>query len=69
MKLLELLVEIDKENLSDYIWRWLNTGQRSVTTRVPHSFLSALPKLLFVILLFCCILNTHYCTNYTERIR
>ena len=45
MKLLELLVEIDKENLSDYIWRWLNTGQRSVTTRVPHSFLSALPKL------------------------
>ncbi len=42
MKLLNILTE--SENLLNYVWRWLNTGQRGVATKIPHSFLLMLAK-------------------------
>jgi hypothetical protein len=42
MKLLSILNE--SINLQNYVWQWLNTGERSINTKIPHSFLLLLQK-------------------------
>lgn len=42
MKLLSILTE--SVDLQNYVWKWLNTGERGINTKIPHSFLLSLQK-------------------------